>query len=134
MAFLDHMVGIVMDKLEELGMEENTIVIFLPDHNTEPAKATCYEKGIRIPMIIKWPGKIEPSTSSLARVQTTDLLPTVLEMAGVSLPEGYQIDGKSFMKVIENSDQPFRKYIFAESGNTRSVSDGEFKYIAFRYH
>jgi len=133
MAFLDHQVGVIMDKLEELGMEENTIVIFLPDHNTEPAKATCYEKGIRIPMIIKWPGRINPSSKTLARVQTIDLFPTILEMAGAAIPEGYETDGESFMPVIENNDQPFRKYIFAESGYTRSVSDGEFKYIVFRY-
>ncbi len=133
MAFLDHQVGLVMEKLEELGLAENTIVIFLPDHNTEPAKATCYEKALRIPMVIKWPGKIDPASKSAARVQTMDILPTVLEMAGLSLPEGYEIDGKSLMPVIEDNDLPFRKYIFAESGYTRSVSDGEYKYIAFRY-
>ncbi len=124
MAFLDHQVGLVMKKLEELGLEENTIVIFLPDHNTEPAKATCYEKGIRIPMIIKWPGKIEAGGKTEARAQTMDILPTVLEMAGVPLPEDYQIDGKSLLPVLEDPDQAFRKYIFAESGYTRSVSDG----------
>ncbi len=133
MAFLDHQVGLVMNKLEELGIGENTIVIFLPDHNTEPAKATCYEKGIRIPMLIKWPGKIEPESKTAARVQTIDLLPTILEMAGVPLPEGYEIDGESFMPVIEKNDQAFKKYIFAESGYTRSVCDGQYKYIAFRY-
>lgn len=133
MAFLDHQVGLVMDKLKELGMEENTIVIFLPDHNTEPAKATCYEKGIRIPMLIKWPGKIDPESKTAARVQTIDLLPTILEMAGVPLPEDYEIDGESLMPVIEDNELPFKKYIFAESGFTRSVSDGQFKYIAFRY-
>ncbi len=133
MSFLDHQVGVIMDKLEAMGMTQNTIVIFLPDHNTEPAKASCYEKGIRIPMIIKWPGRITPSSKTQARVQTIDLLPTILEMAGAAIPEGYEIDGESFMPVIENNDRPFKKYIFAESGYTRSVSDGEFKYIAFRY-
>ncbi|MFO7668641.1 MAG: sulfatase-like hydrolase/transferase [Bacteroidales bacterium] len=133
MAFLDHQVGLVMEKLKELGIEEHTIVIFLPDHNTEPAKATCYEKGIRIPMVIKWPGKIQPASTTEARVQTIDLLPTILEMAGVPLPEDYEIDGESLMPVIEDHNLPFKKYIFAESGYTRSVSDGQYKYIAFRY-
>lgn len=133
MAFLDHQVGMVLERLETLGLSENTIVIFMPDHNTEPAKATCYEKAIRIPMIIKWPGVIEPGSKTEARAQTMDILPTVFEMAGVPLPEGYQIDGKSLLPVFEENDLPFRKYIFAESGYTRSVSDGDFKYIAFRY-
>lgn len=133
MAFLDHQVGLVMEKLVELGIEENTIVIFVPDHNTEPAKATCYEKGIRIPMVIKWPGKIDPAGKTDARVQTIDLLPTILDIAGICLPEAYEIDGESLMPVIEDNNLPFKKYIFAESGYTRSVSDGQFKYIAFRY-
>ncbi len=132
MAFLDHQVGLVLEKLKALNVDDNTVVIFLPDHNTEPAKATTYEKGIRIPMVVRWPGKIEAS-ASVARIQTTDILPTIMDIAGVSLPDGFQTDGKSFLTVLERGEESFRKYVFAESGYTRSVSDGTYKYIAFRY-
>lgn len=133
MTFLDHQVGMVMGKLKELGIEDNTIVIFLPDHNTEPGKASCYEKGLKIPMIIKWPGKIEAESRSSSLVQSIDIMPTIMEVAGAVLPEGYKIDGRSMMPVIENGDASIKKYVFSESGYTRSVTDGKFKYIAFRY-
>lgn len=133
MAFLDHQVGSVMDKLKELDIEENTIVIFLPDHNTEPGKASCYEKGIKISMIIKWPGKIDAASRTSAQVQSIDIMPTILDIVGAGLPEGYKIDGQSMLPVIENNELPLKKYIFSESGFTRSVSDGTYKYIAFRY-
>lgn len=133
MVFLDHQVGLVMDKLEALGMAENTVVIFMPDHNVEPGKSACYEKGVRIPMVIRWPGKTKGGSLSAARVQTMDLLPTILDMAGVSLPSDYLVDGTSLLPVIEDPATAHRELIFLESGYTRAVHDGRYKYIAFRY-
>jgi arylsulfatase A-like enzyme len=133
MRFLDHQAGMVMDKLEELGIAGNTVLIFLPDHNTEPGKSTCYEKGVKIPMVIKWPGKTKPGSRTAARVQTMDLLPTIVELVGGKVPEGYLLDGKSLTPVLEDPVKEVREYIFSESGYTRSVLDGNMKYIAFRY-
>jgi arylsulfatase A-like enzyme len=133
MAFLDHQVGLVVDKLKELGIEDNTVLVFLPDHNTEPGKSTCYEKGVKIPMFIRWPARIEPGTRTGAMVQSIDLLPTLLEIAGVKMPEGYEVDGRSLLPVLEDPGKELREYIYSESGYTRAIFDGKYKYIAFRY-
>lgn len=133
MKFMDHQLGMLTDKLEEYGISDNTVIVFLPDHNTEPAKATCYEKGIRIPMIITWPGRISPELTSAARIQMTDIFPTLLEIANIGRSEAVVTDGKSFLNLFNTPGAEFRELLFAESGYTRSVSDGRYKYIAFRY-
>jgi len=134
MAMLDHQIGLVLEKLDELGIADNTIVIFLPDHNTEPAKATCYEKGLRIPMMIRG-GKRYPNRLISRDIRTLDLFPTILEMADVALPEHVPLDGQSLVPLLKGDLERRMDSIpiFAEAGYTRSVKKGRFKYIAFRY-
>lgn len=132
LAQTDHLVGQIIDKLMELGKDKNTVVIFMADHNIEPGKATSYEKGIHVPFIVHWPGKTSGSISD-AMVQNTDIYPTILEAAGITLPEDPVFDGLSILSIIDHPDQSVRQYIFAENGYTRSVSDGTYKYIALRY-
>lgn len=128
----DHAVGLIRQKLEELGMDDRTVIIFISDHNIEPGKATSYEKGIHVPMIVYWPG-ITSGGESVARVQNLDIYPTLLEAAGIPLPLDYMLDGESMIEVIRNPSLPGKPYIFSENGYTRSVSDGRYKYIALRY-
>ncbi len=132
MAQTDHAVGLIMEKLEETGLAGNTVVMFMADHNIEPGKATSFEKGIHVPMIVFWPGKTTGSVSE-ALVQNTDVFPTILEAAGINLPEGHMLDGVSMLPIISDPGQSTREFIFAENGYTRSVSDGTYKYIALRY-
>jgi arylsulfatase A-like enzyme len=128
----DHAVGLIRQKLEELGMDDRTVIIFISDHNIEPGKATSYEKGIHVPMIVYWPG-ITSGGESSAQVQNLDIYPTLLEEAGIALPLDYRLDGQSMMKVIRKPSLPGKPLIFSENGYTRSVSDGRYKYIALRY-
>ncbi|MBN1478958.1 hypothetical protein EH223_14800 [candidate division KSB1 bacterium] len=131
MACLDHHVELVLDKIKEMGQEDNTIVIFLADHNVEPGKATCYDKGNRVPMIIKWPQKIMPGSTSEALVQSVDIVPTLLELAGLSAAVE-QVDGKSLTPVFRHPASAIRTFVYLESGYSRAITDGQFKYIAFR--
>ncbi len=128
----DHAMGLILEKLAESGLTENTVIIFMSDHNIEPGKATSYEKGIHVPMIMYWPGRTSGSVGK-ALVQNTDIYPTILEAAGIELPDDYILDGVSMLPVISDPDRSTRDFIFSENGYTRSVSDGVYKYIALRY-
>ncbi|KPL11026.1 MAG: hypothetical protein AMS26_20900, partial [Bacteroides sp. SM23_62] len=132
MAQTDHAVGLIRKKLAESGLADNTVIIYMADHNIEPGKATSYEKGIHVPMIIYWPGRTSGSTSK-ALVQNTDIYPTILEAAGIELPKDHMLDGVSMLPIISDPDQSTRDFVFSENGYTRSVSDGTYKYIALRY-
>lgn len=132
MAELDHHVGEIVKKLKESNLENDTIVLFMADHNTEPGKASCFQKGLHVPFILKWPGKIGQNSESDVLTQNVDIMPTILDIAGIPVPQNTIIDGKSLLPVIENKSDKVRDYAFADAGYARSVSDGKFKYIAFR--
>ena len=132
MAQTDFLVGQLVKKLEEKGLSNHTAIIFMADHNIEPGKATSFEKGVHIPLVIYWPGMATGQKSD-ALVQNTDLYPTLLEAAGIPLPEDYPLDGVSMLPVLKDPEVSAREWIFTENGYTRSVSDGKYKYIALRY-
>ena len=132
MAEIDFQAGLLIKTLKDLNLDENTMFIFMSDHNVEPGKASCYQQGIHVPTIIKWPAKIQKGTTSAAMMQNVDILPTLLELAGIRLPSDLIIDGKSIVPVLEGKQEKSRDYIFIDSGFARAVTDGKFKYIAFR--
>jgi arylsulfatase A-like enzyme len=105
--YLDRQVGEVMAKLDELGMRENTLVLFSGDNGTHgfssvmadgsvmvAGKATMKDSGSRVPLIANWRGVIEPARVSRRLVDFTDIMPTCLDLTGVPAPEG--LDGVSF--------------------------------------
>jgi arylsulfatase A-like enzyme len=132
LAELDHQVGVVLDTLERLGLVDDTLFIFMSDHGIEPAKATCYQLGVHVPAVVRWPGHVPPGSVSDALVQNIDILPTVLEAAGAPPFADVRVDGKSFLPVLRGREQQTRDVVFAEAGYSRSVFDGRYKYIAFR--
>lgn len=109
----DKQMGRLLDGLKELGIEDNTIVIFTSDNGPLPSfrgsrsadlrgtKLSLYEGGIRMPFIIKWPGHIpENRTNSASLLNSTDLLPSLAAMAGVKLPPNYNGDGEDRSEVF----------------------------------
>lgn len=128
---IDYQLKLIREKLKEIGKADNTIIIFMSDHNIEPGKATSFEKGINIPMIVYWPGKTN-GQSTAAMVSAIDVLPTILDIANIP-GQNLDMDGQSFTKVLENPQSNGHSYIFAENGYTRSVSDGRYKFIALRF-
>ncbi len=132
MWFLDEHVGAVLQSLEDNKLAENTLVIFMADHNVEPGKATSYEKGLHVPLVMQWPGHIPKNTVTSELVQTVDMLPTILNFTG-STAEALTADGISLLPVMT---QPLanlnRTYLYAENGYSRAMIGEKFKYIAFR--
>ena len=97
--------GLVVDKLRELGLDENTIVIWTTDHGDAIAcQGGHFDKDShmaqeveRIPMAIRWPGSIQPGQTSDRLVFTCDLPATMLDAAGLAFPE--RVDGKSLLEL-----------------------------------
>ncbi len=124
---VDESVGRVMAKLEELGVADNTVVIFMSDNGglstvsregptsnlpLRAGKGWLYEGGIREPMIIKWPGVVKAGSVCGEPVTSTDFYPTMLEMAGVPLMPRQHIDGVSLMPLLKGAGSLKRKAIY----------------------
>ncbi len=115
---LDMNVGRLLAKLEELGIADNTIVIFTSDNGPQQAssrfeersdrynlgmrrgKGTVYEGGIRLPCFFRWPGRFEAGRDIDRMAAHIDILPTVLELCGISVPEQVSIDGTSLAPTL----------------------------------
>jgi arylsulfatase A-like enzyme len=114
---MDDAVGTLMDTLDRLGLTENTIVIFFSDNGgnmynevdgTTPTsnaplrggKASMYEGGIRVPMVVSWPGHVKPGTRSDSRVHSDDFHPTLLDLLNLEAADGQLFDGVSFLPAL----------------------------------
>ncbi|MGV8138888.1 MAG: sulfatase [Mangrovibacterium sp.] len=155
---MDKSLGDLMDYLEEKGIEENTIVLFMSDngglsahtragelhtHNKplNSGKGSAYEGGIREPMIVKWPGVVKGGTRNDDPVIIEDFFPTILEMAGVSEWTSKQVvDGVSFVQALKQEGNITGRDLFwhypnkwgAEGpgiGTTSSIRSGDWKLI-----
>ena len=138
---LDSGVGLVLDALERSGKAGDTLVIYLGDHGAQfsRGKATCFEGGLRIPMIARWPGRIERGTVAEQLVSTIDVLPTVVDALGA--PAREDLPGRSLLALAGRPEQrpgtAWRRYLFAERTAyhsasffpQRTVRDARFKLI-----
>lgn len=131
--WLDEVIAALTSKVEELGIAENTLIIYFNDNGMEThAKGSCYEGGINVPVIFRWPGKIE-SGSSEAFISNIDFVPTILELAGAEKPDEMLLNGKSLLPLLDgNKPEDWRASIYSEIGYTRSVTTKDWKYIAFK--
>lgn len=137
---LDGNVGKVMAELEQQGVADNTLVLFISD-NGRPfprAKTTLYDSGIKTPLIARWPKKIRRGGIAAGLVSSVDIAPTILQLAGVPIPPTVQ--GKSFAATLTNPQVKTRDAIYAEKNwhdyedRTRAVRTERFKYIRNDYH
>ena len=110
---MDIGVGMLLDELKSLGLDDNTLAIFIGDHGPpfDRGKSTTYEGGLRIPFLVRWPGVSKPMRSS-AMVSTVDILPTILDAAGATTE--IKRHGRSLRPVLENADAPWREYLVGE--------------------
>jgi arylsulfatase A-like enzyme len=119
---VDESVAKVHQTLEELGISENTILIFFSDnggHGTytcqkplRGGKGMYYEGGIREPMFVYWPGKIKAGSNCNEPIISTDFYPTFLELAGAVKPEKYVLDGQSIVPFLKGKNDVRREAIF----------------------
>lgn len=132
--WLDDGVGAILDKIKALGLEKDTLIIFVPDHGSyRHGKATLYDYGMRVPMILQWPGVIQPGSTYDGLVANIDFAPTVLDVCGITPPADYQMDGLSFKPVLFGDQKPLREALYSELGHARGIKTKEWKYIAVRY-
>jgi arylsulfatase A-like enzyme len=150
---VDESVGRVTKKLEELGVADNTVVIFMSDNGglstsegsptsnvpLRAGKGWLYEGGIREPMIIKWPGVVKPNSLCSEPVTSTDFYPTMLEMADLALRPKQHRDGVSLVPLLRQRSKLRRKAIYwhyPHYGNQGgspggAVRVGDYKLIEF---
>ena len=112
--YMDTLVGRIVDALDDMGIREDTIVIFTGDNGTGgQGKGQPTELGARVPMIVNCPGRVQPIGSSDALVDTSDVMPTLVELAGAKLPDGHPIDGVSFAPILSGETNDVRDWIFS---------------------
>ena len=128
---LDDGVGVVLDKLDELGLTENTLVIYMADNGIK-VKATCYEGGVHVPGIIRWPAGLPQGEVNRQLISNIDLTPTILNACGLDVPEKLDARGENFLPLLRGEQTEWRDAAFLEIGNTRAVVTERWKYIAFR--
>ena len=147
---MDRYLGNVFNLVEELGLRDDTIVIFTSDNGTthlkdevdydffesvkplRGLKGSLYEGGIRVPLIASWPGKIQPGSSSPRRIGAEDCLPTILELLGLKDKSPCSIDGISFAQTLLGKCQEERPFLYREFsgyGGQQALWQGKWKAI-----
>ena len=134
---LDDGVGLLRDELEHRGQLDKTLIIYCSDHGAQfsRGKTTCYEAGLRVPMIVRWPDGDHAGTRLDQLISTVDLLPTVLDVCGISPPAG--LPGSSLVSFAKDPTLAGREYLCSgKAGSTpfwtfpqRSIRDKRWKLI-----
>lgn len=115
---LDNSVGRITQKIEELGLSENTIIIFSSDNGGvgkvtpikpfKSAKGSLHEGGVRVPMYVKWLGKTTAGSTNDTPITSVDFMPTFAELAGVDVPSSQPVDGVSIVPLLQGNKIPER--------------------------
>ena len=153
---LDDAVGTLVGTIDELGITDNTVIIFFSDNGgiihrfdggvpvtsnapLRSGKSSIYEGGVREPLVVVWPGKVKPGSRSDAIVQSVDFYPTLLEITGTPRHPDTEFDGISFVPAL-GREHLNREAIFTHVPNyfaatlqrpATSVRKGDWKLIRF---
>ena len=134
-SYIDEQIGRVLRALDESGQADNTIVVFSSDHGDMLGEhgliykltGAVYDALMRAPLILRYPSKLAASTSCPQLVSNVDVLPSVLELAGLEVPPG--IDGRSFLPAVGDSGVAHRDRVFADVMDKGiMVCDAQWKY------
>ena len=123
-SYMDYSIGRIVDQLDQLGLRENTLIIFTGDNGTdnpvvsmmdnisvEGGKGRTTDNGTHVPLIVNWKGKIKPYSKSETLVDFSDFFPTLCEAAGITLDSNMDLDGISFYPRLMGKEGPERKWI-----------------------
>lgn len=132
MHWLDCGIGAVVNRLEELKLLDNTLLIVFSDNN-QRGKETLYEGGARVPLLMMWPQKFKAGAVCDRIVANTDFAPTIFDACGIAPPAGMKLDGRSILPVLAEEKAPWRDALLLENGHTRAVVTDQWKYVALRY-
>ena len=146
---VDNGIGRLLGQLKKLGIEDNTIIVLASDHGGLSArgnnrgvatsnrplragKGHLYEGGLRIPLLVRWPGTVKPGTEIATPVSTLDLLPTLSGMAGIALPKLAGTDGHNLVPLMQTGTAPDREALYWHNPAPRPTSTGDFFSSAIR--
>ncbi len=147
---IDWSVGQILETLQRLGLEDNTLVIFTSDNGPwlsygnhggsagrlREGKGTTWEGGVRVPFIARWPGRIPADKTQDEPAMTIDLLPTIAHLTGAKLP-AHKIDGKSIHSLLlakAGAKSPQEAYFFFWGKELQGVRSGQWKlYLPHSY-
>jgi len=138
---MDEGVGRILQALKSVGADGNTIVVFTSDNGGERfsdvwpltgKKMDLLEGGIRVPYLVRWPGRVPPGTSTSQHCMTMDFTATILDAAGVAPHPDFPLDGASLLAVLENPAATFERELFwrANFRNQRALRAGRWKYLS----
>jgi uncharacterized sulfatase len=137
---LDWSVGEILATLERLGLDENTLVLFTSDNGPwwegssgpyRNRKGSSWDGGMRVPLIARWPGTIPAGTRSNAIGMNIDLLPTLVQLAGLELPDDRPIDGRDLMPVLtEGADSGHSHLLLFDGSDIACVRTQDWKLVA----
>ncbi len=138
-AYMDKMVGKIVDKIEALGLTENTIIIFTGDNGTETSitsmlngksykggKGSTKDNGTHTPLIIRWDKAIKAGRVSKNLVDCSDFLPTICDVANAKIPDNLKLDGVSILPYLLGEKETTREWIYCwytKSGKLDAVKE-----------
>lgn len=139
LTYLDKQIGTMLQTLDELGISENTIILFLADNGTDKdlvnlwgdgkkiagGKGTMTDRGTHVPMLVRWPGRIQPGSTCKDLVDLSDIFPTLCELTGAKLPEQI-LNGRSFAPQLLGKPGTPREWIHIQDGNNRQVRNRDY--------
>ena len=141
---IDWSMGQILEKLNELGIDENTMVIFTSDNGPwfegssgqfRNRKGTSWEGGLRVPFIARWPSKIPRNQRNSHAAMNIDVLPTILDFAGVSLSTETPPDGKSLRAVLTNGEGSPHDYLYLfNNDRIAAVRSGKWKLVVETFY
>lgn len=135
---MDASIGQILDLLDARGFSENTLVVFFSDNggggkadNTplRGRKATMWEGGLRVPCLVRWPGKVPKEAVSDAFLTSLELVPTFAAAAGVSLPETTIYDGFDMLPILQGKRASPRHEMFWKRRNEKAARVGHWKWV-----
>lgn len=118
--YVDVLMARLVKHLEALGLRENTVILFTGDNGTGgEGKGQPTELGARVPMIVNGPGIVKQRGGTMELADLSDILPTMMELAGVELPQDRVFDGKSYAAFLRGTTDSTRDWIFSFIGDAR---------------
>ncbi len=138
-AYLDKQIGVMLKTLDDLGIAQSTIVLFLADNGTDRGlvntcgdgkkiaggKGTLTDRGTHVPLIVRWPGRIAAGGTCDDLVDLSDLFPTICELTGAKLPD-QRLHGRSFAPQLLGKPGHPREWIHIQNADDRQVRNSDY--------